>query len=137
MPSTLSPGLLGGLDELRDHVALGGDDEDLLPAGAVFGRHRGQHLEVEDGVGERDGDGLLRLELDGGAKLLGVDDRELHGADHDLLVGHAERETLAVKPLSFQKVLSSAARPSTSTTSPSKTRPSGKARTETWVSEYP
>ena len=73
-----------------------------LPAPSSDG---GQHLEVEDGVVERDGDGLLRLELDRGAKLLGVDDRELHRADDDLLVGHAERETLAREAALFPEAL--------------------------------
>ena len=89
------PGLLGDLDEPRDHVPLGGDDEDSLSTGTVFRRHGREHLEIEDGVVQRYRDGFLRLELDGGAKLLGVDDRELHGAHDDLLVRDSEREALA------------------------------------------
>ena len=89
-------GLPGDLHELIDHVALGGDDEHLLPSAALaFARRRRQDLEVQDGLVERDGDGLLRLELDGGAQLLGIDDGELHGAHDDLLVGDADGEPLA------------------------------------------
>ena len=44
---------------------------------------------------------------------------------------------LPVNPPSFQKVLSSAASPSTSTTSPSNMRPSGSARAETAASVCP
>ena len=93
------PAFLRHLHELVDHVALRGDDEDLLPSAALaLARGRREDLEVQDRLVERDGDGFLRLELDGGAEFLGIDDRELHGAHDDLLVGDAHREPLAGEP---------------------------------------
>ena len=44
---------------------------------------------------------------------------------------------LPVNPAAFQNVLSSAASPSTSTTSPSNMSPSGSARAETAMSVWP
>jgi len=88
-------GLARRFGELTDHVALGGDDEDLLPGYPVIAGHRGQDLEIEYRIGQRYGNGLLRLKLDGRAKLLGVYHRKLHGAHDNLLVGDAERKSLA------------------------------------------
>ena len=52
-------GLARHLHELVDHVALCGDDEDLLAAAALtLARGRREHLEVQDRLVERDGDGL-------------------------------------------------------------------------------
>ncbi len=99
------PRLAGSLHELRDHVALGSDDEDLLLGAPVLGRARRQHLVVEDRVLERDGDGLLRLELDGGAHLFGVDHGEVHGTHDDLLIGDTERAPLAGEPALLPEAL--------------------------------
>ena len=56
---------------------------------------RGEHLEIHHRIVQRDGDGLLRLELDGRAQFLLVDHGEFHGAHHDLLVRDAQAEMLA------------------------------------------
>ena len=90
--------LLGDLDEAGDHVALRGDEEDLLLARAFLAGDGGEDLVVQDGVVERDRDGFLRLELDRRLELLLVDERELHGTHDDLLIGHAQAEPAAGEP---------------------------------------
>ena len=94
-------GLLGHVHELPHHLSLGGDQQDaLLDAAVVVGVGR-EHLVVEDGLVDRDGDVLLGLELDRGPQLLFVDLRELHGADDDLLVRHPELDALACESALF------------------------------------
>ncbi len=88
-------GVAHGREQALDHVALGGDEHDLL-AGSLGRVDDAERVEVEDGVAERHRHLLLGLEAHGGGELLAIGDRrQLERAQHRALVGDADAHALA------------------------------------------
>ena len=78
-------------DDRADHVAAGGDDDDLDLTIAVLAGPVPDHLPVEHGLLERHRDVVLGLKADRVGELAGIlDRRQREGADGDSLVGDAE-----------------------------------------------
>ena len=92
----LEPRAADRLDEGGDHVAAGGDDDDVdLRRRALLGGDAADHLMLEHRLVERHRDLLLGLEADRRLELLGVlDRRQAQRADDDPLVADAEPHPL-------------------------------------------
>ena len=89
------PGAANGREQPFDHVALGGDEHDLLTrtAGGIDDAER---MEVEHGVRQRHGHLVLRLEAHGRRELLAVAQRrQLERPHHGALIGDPDPYTLA------------------------------------------
>jgi hypothetical protein len=81
------------LHHLPQHVAAGGDRNDLDAALAALGLRVANHLPVHDGLLERHRDVVLGLEADRGLQLVAVlDCGQPHAAHGDPLVGDAETD---------------------------------------------
>ena len=84
------------LEERGDHVAAGGDDDDVdLRRRPLLGGNATDHLVLKHGLVERHRDLLLGLEADRCLHLLRIlDHRQAHGADDDPLVADPESHLL-------------------------------------------